>query len=397
MDHGAHRRTFYVGVMPFPNRTAFSLPADVAYLNCAYQGPLCTEVVEFGREAMGRKARPWQIGPADFFDDLEGFRRALADLTELDTDGFAVTPSVSYGVSIAARNLELGPTDEILVLADQFPSNVYAWRECATRSGATLVTVERDADGDFSGPLIDAIGPRTALVAAAPCHWTDGTRLDLEAVRDALPERTMLLLDTAQSLGAVDLGLAGVDADVVVGVTYKWLLGPYSVGFVWFAPHLRDGQPIEFNWITRADSEDFAGLVDYKDAYRRGARRFDVGEVSNFALLPPARRAVELITEWDPAAIARHTSPLIDRVAEAAAGLGCLPVAERLRSPHLTGMRLPAGTDPAELAQILAERNVHVSVRGDSVRVSVHCFSTEDDVDALIAALAAALGAPVPN
>jgi selenocysteine lyase/cysteine desulfurase len=382
-------------MMTLPNRAAFSIPDEIAYLNCAYQGPLSNEVAAVGRGAFERKATPWTIGANDFFDDLEHFRRALAALTGLDAEGFAVTPSVSYGVSIAARNLEFGPADEIVVLADQFPSNVYAWRECARRSGANLVTIERAGDGDFTGPLIEAIGPQTALVAAAPCHWTDGTRLDLHAISDALPERTKLLLDTAQSLGAVRLPLSEIAADVVVGVTYKWLLGPYSVGFAWFSPELREGQPIEFNWIARADSEDFAGLVDYKDGYRHGARRFDVGEVSNFALLPPALRAVQLITEWDPARIERHTAPLIDRAAAGATNIGCTPVSPALRSPHLTGLRLPAGADPSVVAQVLADRGVYVSVRGDSVRVSVHGFNTTGDVDRLLAALDAALGAAI--
>ena len=377
--------------MSFPNRSAFAIPDDVAYLNCAYQGPLSAEVAAVGHDALDRKATPWTIGASDFFEDLERFRQALATLSGLDVDGFAVTPSASYGISVAARNIEFSPTDEIVVLADQFPSNVYAWRECARRSGATLVTVERSADGGFTAPLIEAIGPRTALVAAAPCHWTDGTRLDLQAVSGAMPERAKLLLDTAQSFGAMDLGLDTLPVDVVVGVTYKWLLGPYSVGFAWFAPELREGQPIEFNWIARADSEDFAGLVDYRDGFRAGARRYDVGEVSNFALVPPALRAVEMITEWGPAAVARHAAPLIDRAATGAAAIGCTPVHDALRSPHLTGLRLPPGVDPSAVAGVLAKNDVHVSVRGDSVRVSVHAFNTADDIDRLLAALATAL------
>ena len=380
--------------MTFPTRHLFAIPDDVAYLNCAYQGPLSTAVAETGRAAIDRKATPWAIAAPDFFTDVERFRTALAELTGLDVDGFAVTPSVSYGVSIAARNTKLAPGDEIVVLADQFPSNVYAWRECASGSGARLVTVDRDADGDPTGPLLDAVGPQTAVVAIAPCHWTDGTRVDLAAVAAAIPERTTLLLDTAQSLGALELGLPAVAPDVVVGVTYKWLLGPYSVGFVWLSPELRSGDPIEFNWIARAGSEDFAGLVDYRDGYRDGARRFDMGEVSNFGLIPPAVRAVELIAEWKPAEIQRYTQPRIDRIAAAAAELGCTPVPEAYRSPHLIGLRLPGSADPAVIARGLAERNVHVSVRGDSVRVSVHGYNTDDDVDALIGALAAVLGEP---
>jgi selenocysteine lyase/cysteine desulfurase len=66
-------------------------------------------------------------------------------------------------------------------------------------------------------------------------------------------------------------------------------------------------------------------------------------------------------------------------------------VVPSLRSPHLTGLRLPPAVDPAAVAKVLADRDVHVSVRGDSVRVSVHTFNTTDDVDHLLAALATAL------
>ena len=308
-------------------------------------------------------------------------------LTGLDREGFAITPSVSYGVSIAARNVELQAGDNVIIMAEQFPSNVYAWRESTRRSGAELISIDRTASGDPTTPLLAAITGRTRVVAVGPCHWTDGTRVDLPAIRAALPEGALLVLDTAQSLGAMDLGLGALGADVVVGVTYKWLLGPYSVGFVWLGEELRAGRPIEFNWIARVDSENFAGVVDYKDEYRVGARRFDMGEVSNFALLPAAARAVELINEWQPDRIQEHAAGLTTRAAEGAAELGCSVVPEAYRSPHLTGLLLPAGAEPSEVADSLAARNVFVSVRGRSVRVSSHVFNTTDDVDALLAAL----------
>ena len=80
--------------------------------------------------------------------------------------------------------------------------------------------------------------------------------------------------------------------DFLVAATYKWLLGPYSLGFLYVAPTYRDGRPLEFNWIGRTGSEDFASLVDYHDAYQPGARRFDVGERSNIALMPMAVAAL---------------------------------------------------------------------------------------------------------
>jgi selenocysteine lyase/cysteine desulfurase len=172
----------------------------------------------------------------------------------------------------------------------------------------------------------------------------------------------------------------------VLGVAYKWLLGPYSMAFMWVAPEWREGRPLELNWITRAGSEDFARLVDYTDAFQPGARRYDVGEPSNFALLPTATEAMTQISEWDPAAIGAYAATLTGRVAARADELGLGLAPPPVRSPHLLGVRV-AGGDPVRLARGLREAGVHVSVRGDAIRVSAHVFNTEADVDRLFDAL----------
>jgi len=70
------------------------------------------------------------------------------------------------------------------------------------------------------------------------------------------------------------------------------------LGFLYVAPRHQQGRPLEHNWIVRAGSENFAGLVNYRDEMQPGARRFDVGERSNFALMPMARR-------WHPESTGR--------------------------------------------------------------------------------------------
>ena len=97
-----------------------------------------------------------------------------------------------------------------------------------------------------------------------------------------------LVVDGAQSVGAYPLSVADVQPDFLVVVTYKWLLGPYSLGFLYVAPQWRMGRSLESNWITHENSEDFAGLVNYRDGFQPGARRYDMGQHSNFALMPAA-------------------------------------------------------------------------------------------------------------
>ncbi|MDH5288928.1 MAG: aminotransferase, partial [Acidimicrobiia bacterium] len=160
-----------------------------------------------------------------------------------------------------------------------------------------------------------------------------------------------------------------------------------SLGFCWVHPDHRHGRPLEENWMARAGSEDFSRLIDYAEAYGPGARRYDVGQVANFALVPPATASLELLAELGVDAIAAHAGRLTDRVAAEAVTRGLQVADAAVRSPHLLGVRLQAGLDPRALAAGLADRHVYVSVRGDSIRVSAHAFTTDADVDRLFAAL----------
>ncbi|MDP9405704.1 MAG: aminotransferase class V-fold PLP-dependent enzyme, partial [Actinomycetota bacterium] len=161
-------------------RELFELPDDLAYLNCAYMAPQLREVTAAGVAAVRRKAAPWTLAPADFFDDLEAARDLVARLVGGDADGVAVVPSASYGLSLAAGNLPVAAGEAVVILAEQYPSNVYVWRDAVARAGGRLVTVARPSDGDWTPAVLAAVDEATAVVAVPNCHWTDGGLLDLE-------------------------------------------------------------------------------------------------------------------------------------------------------------------------------------------------------------------------
>ncbi len=372
-------------------RHLFGIPRDVAYLNCAYMSPLMRHVVEAGREAVARKARPWTIRPADFFSGPETARSLFARLIGADADGIALVPSAGYGIAVAARNLTARPGQTIVLLADQFPANVYAWRALAQATGAEILTVRRGPDGDLSAALLAAIDERTAVIACPHCRWTDGALIDLVAVgRAASAVGAALVLDLTQSAGALPIDVAEVRPDFLTAATYKWLLGPYAMGFLYVAPHRRDGIPLEQGWMNRAGAEDFARLVDYQDAYRPGARRYDMGEAPNFGLLPMTVAALEQLLAWGVADIQATLAARTAAIAARATTLGLTATPPALRAGHFLGLGFPDGLPPG-LPDRLAAENVHVSVRGASLRVTPHLWNDDEDVDRLFAALEATL------
>jgi selenocysteine lyase/cysteine desulfurase len=369
-------------------RHLFDIPDDVAYLNCAYMSPLMHEVVAAGQAGVARKARPWTITPADFFSEPEEARALFARLIGGQASCVAIVPAVSYGIAVAAANVPLSRGQRVLVLADQFPSNVFAWREAAKAAGAEVTTV-REGNAPLSDRLLEQIDRRTAVVAVPHCRWTDGALLDVVSVGARCREvGAALVLDVTQSAGALPLDVARVDPDFVVAGCYKWLLGPYTLGFLHVAARWHGGTPLEHNWIARAGSEDFSGLVDYQDAFQPGAQRYDVGERSCFHLMPMALAAMRRLLQWGVEPVAETLTARTGDIARRAAALGLRALPETERAGHFLGLRFSGGLPPT-LPEALAARRVFVSVRGDAMRVTPHVYNSDDDVERLFEALAA--------
>jgi selenocysteine lyase/cysteine desulfurase len=380
-----------VAPRPLPaQRALFDIPDDVAYFNCASLAPQLLAARRAAEVAWRRRARPWLIGSDDWFTEAEERRTLFARLAGVDVEGVALVPATSYGLAVAAANLTAGPGQRVLVLAEDYPSNYYTWQRFARRTGATVVAVGRRDGQPWAEAVLDALDERTAVVAVLAAHWTDGAVVELGAVAaGARAVGAALVVDASQALGAMPLDLAAVQPDYLVSVGYKWLLGPFGLGYLYVAPRHRDGVPLEENWISRLGAEDFAGLVDYEDRYQPGARRFDVGQRSHFETTPMAIAALRQLLEWGVPRIAATLRRTTGRIEQEVLAMG-LPLTSPDRGPHMLGVRLPA---PARrrVAAALAGANVFAGVRGASLRVSPHLWTTDQDVDRLVAALADAL------
>jgi selenocysteine lyase/cysteine desulfurase len=375
----------------------FSLPDGLHYLNGAYMSPLSKAVQEAGQRGITRKAVPSQISSDDFFTESNLARERFAALVNADPNRVAIIPAASYGIATVARNLTAEAGQNIVVLHEQFPSNVYAWRQCRER-GVELMTVhppESQQRGQgWNERLLESITPDTALVALGHVHWTDGTRFDLVTIgKRAREVGAALVIDGTQSVGALPFDVQAIQPDALIVAGYKWLMGPYSIGFAYYGERFDQGTPLEDNWIARRGSEDFSRLVDYQDEYAAGAVRFDVGERSNPILLPMMIAALDDLHERGVSRIQAYCAALTQDFIEAAAALGYRVEDRAWRAAHLLGLRLPAGVQLERLTASLSQRQVIVSVRGDAVRVSPNVYNDDADMAALLDALQVASAA----
>lgn len=364
-------------------RELFDLPMDVSYLNCAYQSPkLRTSIAAAQKETL-RSARPWTISSEDFFGPAEHLRGLFAHLIDAEPDDIAIVPSVSYGISIAAANLAVAAGQQIVVLSEQFPSNVYPWKELANPGDPVLRVIERPTGGNWTDQVLASIDSSCAIAALPAVHWTDGYCLDIHTISEQCQTSgSALVLDMTQSLGVMPFSVRETDVDFIAVASYKWLLGPLGLSFLYVNPRHQQGRPIEFGWLGRAGSEDFSRLVDYTDEFQPGARRFDAGQRTNNSLIASANCALEQVLEWGTSGIQQYLGHLTREIAHQSGirGLRCTPV--EARAPHLLGIELPEDSIPAVAAALAAEK-VFVSVRGNKLRVAPYMYNSDQDIDRL--------------
>lgn len=369
-------------------RRQFEIPRDVTYLNVAYMSPSPTAVREAGEYGIRRKSAPWNIEWSDFFDECDAARAAVARLISANANDIAITPSASFGVSVAAKNLPLSKGGRIIVLENQHPSNYYAWRSLAAAAEGKLVAVKKPEDWDWTQAVIGAIDDRTEIIAVPNCHWMDGTMLDLERIHNRRRQvGAALVLDLTQSLGALPFTVKTIDPDFVVCASYKWLLGPYSLAYLYAAPRRQTGSPLEETPYVRANARESRNWgpsqSPYADNYVPGAHRYDVGERANFALLPMSIAALNLLAKWRPTRISEYVKILVAHAATRAQQAQFSTPPSGVRAPHMLGIDLLDRLETPKLRARLLQKKIYVSFRGGKIRISPHIFNTIADIDSL--------------
>jgi len=370
-------------------RHLFDIPDEIAYFNCASNSPQLNESTNRLVSGVHTKSHPWERAPASLFDDAERIRSLASSIFGGDPDGYSIVPAASYGLSTAARAVEphLKSGDCVLVIAEEFPSNVLPWKRTVQEVAATLITVPTPENGDWTKAILERIDKNVKVVAVSTCHWTNGAYIDLRPIGEACREMgSVLVVDATQSLGAMPFPLAEIKPDFLVAAGYKWLLCPYGFGLLYVSEQWREARPLEETWLARKNAMDFTALVKYSDTYMPGARRFDVGEKCTATILPGAIAALEQLGAWGVENIAASLSSINSQLVTHLEKHGFQLPSESQRCPHMFGAQLPKGYAGNMVAD-LKEMNIYISQRGNALRFAPHLHVNSHDVNRLMEAL----------
>ncbi len=373
-------------------KTKFILSKKVTYLNCAYMSPMLKKVEKAGVKGIKQKRKPYHITPVDFFKTSDLVKKRFSSIIDCKNHNrIAIIPSASYGLANVVNNISIKEKDEIILLDEQFPSNVYPWLNLKERSKAKLVFIKRPDTLIGSGKkwneeILAAITNKTKVVAIGNIHWACGTLFDLIAIRKKTAEvGALLIIDGTQSIGALPLSIEKIQPDALICAGYKWLMGPYSIGVAYYGNYFDKGIPIEDNWINRRGSENFSGLINYSDKYGELASRYNVGEQSNFILLPMLLAGLNQIESWGVKNIQDYCKNLISEEIKKVNQKKYWIEKENYRANHLFGIKQL--DNKINLIEKLKSKKISVSIRGDKIRVSPHLYNDKREIKKLFECL----------
>jgi selenocysteine lyase/cysteine desulfurase len=367
-------------------REQFVMPPELAVMNAANLCPSSRPVLEtLTRESRSVDADPSPNNRARLMPEKEQTRKTLAEFLRVTPDEVIITRNTSESNNLVSNGLDLKAGDEVVVHADNHPSNLTAWREKAKRFGFTVVTVDQKNPHPGMEYYVDAfaraITPRTKVITFTHLSSTVGDLMPAKALCDLAQQRGVLsLLDGAQSFGLLDVNIGEIQPDFYSGSAHKWPCGARECGVLFVNKRAQDRL-----WPSIYSA--YPGGVGF-------SRKFESFGQRDEATMIAFREALAFQTKIGRAAIEQRARALTTQLME---GLAKLPGVKVWTSPD-PALRvavvsfLPGSLDANKLADTLYEKDrVAITTRGGQdragIRVSPHFYNSPAEVDRLLAGL----------
>jgi len=365
-------------MMPCAQHWAYFDHAAVAPISAPAQAAL----VEWAKDLAENGCADWP----QWAEELEQVRRRGAELISADSDELALVHNTTEGINLVAEGFPWRPGDNVVVPADEFPSNLYPWMNLSGR-GVEVRRVPVEAGRVELDRLAAACDARTRIVAVSWVGYAGGWRNDVDAVVELAHSRgALVFLDAIQGLGVFPLDVRKTPVDFLSADGHKWLLGPEGAGLFYLRrEHLDRLRPIGVGWNSVAHAYDFNRV---ELALKPSAARYE-GGTYNMPGLAAFGASLELLAGYSTEQIAARILAVTDELCERLGRLGAT-IASCREPPHASGIvsfELP-GRDPAAVRKKCRERQVLLSCRAGRLRASPHAYTNAEDLDRLIEALA---------
>jgi len=356
-------------------REIFPVTQSKAYLNHAAIAPLSEPV----RTAMeGYLADRATCRSLDKYQALtEDLRETLAELINATPAEIGLVQNTSEGLNTIANSLPLQAGSNVVFCDMEFPSNVYPWMNLERR-GIEARCIPHDAGGLTVDSLESHADGQTRVVTVSSVQFLTGFRTDLAALGTWCREHgAYFVVDGIQSLGVLPMDVQRFHIDFLSCGGPKWLMGPAGQGFIYCRQELLDHLTPPF-----AGCMSVAGWEDWRDynlTFLPTAARFELGcanTIGQVGLLA----AVRLLLRTGIETIERRVLHLTNLLVEDLEKHGYEVISDRksARRSSIVSFSIPGSVESA--FDRLTESGIVVSKREQYIRVSPHCYNTEEEI-----------------
>ncbi len=362
----------------------FPWTAERTFLNHASTGPLPERTRRAVVDFTNARSTMQRLPDTELQQVLADARFRAARLINADVAEIALATNTSFGLNLAARMLPFAPGDIVIVSRDEFPANVFPWRQLGDR-GVTLELLPVTQAGwpDEALMLERMQDPKVRALAVSHVQFHNGYRVDLARLSTAARATgTWLIVDAIQALGQLPFDVRATPVDVLSCGGQKWLLSPWGSGFFYVRRELiPELVPPFAGWSAFEGTDNYTTLCDYRGALKQDARRFELITLP-FQDLLGLCRSLDLLLELDPARIEAHLwtigAPVRDWTERHGIRLTS-PVGERG-----SGMLcVPADIVP-DVLPALVEAGITASLREGALRLSPHCYNTVEELERVV-------------
>jgi len=362
-----------------------------AYLNHAGTGVLPTAAVEAMRRAAAAQAERGSLALNDHEAAIERVRADAAALLGVPSTDVAFVKNTTEGLGFVANGLEWRDGDRVVVPDLEFPSTVYPW--LALRDRGVIVDLVPPRGPGRALPLdafaeVMAAGPVPRVVATSWVQWSRGWRTDLAALgRLCADAGALLCADVIQGVGVLPADLEAWGVDFAITDAQKWMLGPEGIGVLYVRRSCLDLlRPLEPGWNSMAHRDAWEDTLDV--VWDDDARRLEGGTPNTAGTLAMGA-ALDILHDAGIEAVWRHVDALCDRLAA-----GLTAVDATILSDRSPGGRsgivsfVVDGATPDTVVEHLRTAGIVCAARAGGIRVAPHGYNTEDEVDAVVEAVA---------
>ncbi len=366
-------------------RAAMPVAERWAYFDHAAVAPVSGPAAAAMRTWVDQSATEGDTMWPEWGRQLKAMRQASASLIGATPEEITLVPNTTAGINLVAEGLDWRPGDNLVTLADEYPSNLYPWMHLADRGVETRRVPTADGVVDYD-QLAAHCDERTRLITVSWVAFSNGCRRDLDAIAEiAARKGTLLFVDAIQGLGVFPLDVSRTPIDFLAADGHKWLLGPEGAGVAYIR---RDRLPLLR--ATAVGAHSVVHAFDYTNIdlkLKPDASRYEGGSLNvpgMFGLGASIELLQSLGVENVAAAILDVTDQICGRLQES--GFRVIsPRAGHQRS-GIVSFEFP-GADLMAVRRHCLERQVALACRAGRIRVSAHAYNDAHDVERLIEAL----------